>query len=295
MFVFDEMLDAEKLKTSLERLVHKEEWWKLGAQLKQNAYFLTRQLGAYAAREIRETARSQYHTALTSILSSHWVSTLQNPTSFLSREWIPLGYLATGNGLGLLPEFIRKQEHRMVCIHGSFVDGPRESAIADLAAAQLEGTVASYVSDAIGFINVLLPVKDIVEKPLSFIAESIRYAIVELGPRPQAEAFYDMIRESGAKLPPFFGDNNMHMITFTNWSKARMFELDFSVAVVSKTGEKGSENTGRPRCIQNNQFGVMLPNAFLILGKDSHGHYWLSGYMKKGYWDNIEQSLANEG
>lgn len=33
MFVFDCVLDVEKLYTSLERLVHKDGWWKLGARL----------------------------------------------------------------------------------------------------------------------------------------------------------------------------------------------------------------------------------------------------------------------
>jgi hypothetical protein len=36
MFVFEEVLDAAKLQTSLERLVHKDGWWKLGARLRQN-------------------------------------------------------------------------------------------------------------------------------------------------------------------------------------------------------------------------------------------------------------------
>src|SRR5436309_1605393 len=36
MFVFDHVLDAEKLRTSLERLVHKDGWWKLGARLRRS-------------------------------------------------------------------------------------------------------------------------------------------------------------------------------------------------------------------------------------------------------------------
>jgi hypothetical protein len=36
MFVFDEVLDPEKLHSSLEGLTRKDGWWKLGARLRQN-------------------------------------------------------------------------------------------------------------------------------------------------------------------------------------------------------------------------------------------------------------------
>jgi hypothetical protein len=36
LFVFDDILDADKLRSSLERLVHKEGWEKLGARLRYN-------------------------------------------------------------------------------------------------------------------------------------------------------------------------------------------------------------------------------------------------------------------
>ena len=36
MFVVDDVLDADKLKTSLEIRVLKDGWWKLGARLRKN-------------------------------------------------------------------------------------------------------------------------------------------------------------------------------------------------------------------------------------------------------------------
>lgn len=81
----------------------------------------------------------------------------------------------------------------------------------------------------------------------------------------------------------------MHMITYSNWSKATCLETDFSVAVV-----KSGNGCGRPVYIQNNQFGLILPKAkaFLIVGKDNEGNYWVSGYLKKGHWEKIEKQLA---
>ncbi|CAM1502610.1 Fc.00g073860.m01.CDS01 [Cosmosporella sp. VM-42] len=152
----------------------------------------------------------------------------------------------------------------------------------------------AYLSNAIGFINVLLVAKDIVEKPLSYVASRIRKSITQLGTREQVEAFTAMVRESGSKLPPFFGDSSMHMITFSNWHKARLFELDFSSAIVrdsSGASERRSQS-GHPTYIQNNQFGLTLPNGFPIIGKDTQGNYWLSGYMNKGHWGKIEEILA---
>jgi hypothetical protein len=72
------------------------------------------------------------------------------------------------------------------------------------------------VSNAIGFLNVLLSAEEIMDKPISYIASVIRSAIQELGTRAQVEAFASMWRESSGKLPPFFGDVGMHMITFSN-------------------------------------------------------------------------------
>jgi hypothetical protein len=80
------------------------------------------------------------------------------------------------------------------------------------------------------------------------------------------------------------------MITFSNWTKANLFGVDFSAAVVHSSGDR----PGRPVYIQNNQLGLTLPNGFPIIGKDSEGNYWLSGYMNVGCWARIEELLARE-
>ncbi|KAF1957036.1 hypothetical protein CC80DRAFT_561506 [Byssothecium circinans] len=152
---------------------------------------------------------------------------------------------------------------------------------------------APYVSNAVGFIPVMLRVSDILQNPTAYVASSVRDAIVDLGNRPQVEAFSALIRESSAKMPPFFGNSNMHMITYSNWTKAKLFQVNFAAAVVQRDGVQTDKlHSGRPRYIQNNQFGLKLPNGFPIIGKDNYGNYWLSGYMMKGHWDHIEELLA---
>ena len=147
-----------------------------------------------------------------------------------------------------------------------------------------------YISNAIGFINVLLSARDVLEKPLAYTAHAIRNAITELGTREQVETFFALARHNLGKLPPFFGDRNMHMITFSNWSKTNLYQLDLSTAIA-----KGSNvRVAKPRYIQNTQSGLNFPNAFPIIGKDCDGNYWLSGLMRKGLWANIEMALACE-
>lgn len=165
---------------------------------------------------------------------------------------------------------------------------------APLADDLLPTAAGPYVSNAIGFIPVLLPARDVLASPLGDTAAAIRRAVAALGTRAQVEAFAAEWRVSRGRLPPFFGDSGMHMVTYSNWAKARLFETDFSAAIVAPGGGVGGSTTprGRPSYIQNNQFGLVLPNGFPIIGKDAEGNYWLSGYMNKGHWGKIEEQLA---
>jgi hypothetical protein len=156
----------------------------------------------------------------------------------------------------------------------------------------------TYVSNAICLLPVLLSLGDIRDRPLCYTAFQIRKAIQELGTKEQVEAFHAMVREGSAKLPPFFGDRTMHMITYSNWTKADLFEVvDFSPAIMHSadgSGVRKNEKMTKPVYIQTNPFGLTLPNAFPIIGKDRDGNYWLSGYLNAGQWAEIEMLLEKE-
>ncbi|TVY83701.1 Transcriptional regulator sdnM [Lachnellula suecica] len=182
----------------------------------------------------------------------------------LAADGIKTPFLSEGDVLcawwtRLAISHLPQNSQRTVVLNNAF------SLRAPLSADLLPKASGGYVSNAIGFINVLLPAYQVFDKPLSHVAFAIRNAIKELGTRPQVEAFAAMWRESQGRLPPFFGDRAMHMITFSNWSKARLFETDFSAAVV--TPGKNSRNPGMPSYIQNNQSGLVMPNGFPIIGK----------------------------
>lgn len=176
--------------------------------------------------------------------------------------------------------------HRTVVLNNAY--SLRETLADDLLPA---GSRSGYVSNATFFIHVLLPLDEVLGAPLHRVALAIRQAILGIGTRAQVEAFAALWRQSLGKLPPFFGDSGMHMITYSNWDKARLFETNFSAAVVQSAAS--SQTSGKPVYIQNNQFGLILPNAFPIIGRDGHGNFWLSGYLTKGAWATIEQQLEH--
>jgi hypothetical protein len=151
---------------------------------------------------------------------------------------------------------------------------------------------APYISNAVSFIPVLLSLGDIREKSLWYTASQIRKAIQELGSREQVETYQALVRNSRGKMPPFFGNANMHMITYSNWSKAKLFDVDFSAAIIGEEGKK--RGVAKPVYMQNNQFGLTLPSGFPVLGKDNEGNYWVSGYMSEGVWKGIEKMLEGE-
>lgn len=87
----------------------------------------------------------------------------------------------------------------------------------------------------------------------------------------------------------------MHMVTHSNWTKAKLYEVDFSSAVMSTaSGNRPESRVGTPSYIQNCQFGLTLPNGFPVIGKDLDGNYWLSEYMTEGTWDKLEALLQRE-
>lgn len=86
------------------------------------------------------------------------------------------------------------------------------------------------------------------------------------------------------------------MLIFTNWSKAKFFETDFSAAVI-KQGNPGAarfNKLGRPSLVLvlGHTNGFSTRNTFPILGKDAAGNYWAIGILRKGLWVNIEKKLS---
>ncbi|KJK74905.1 hypothetical protein H634G_09739 [Metarhizium anisopliae BRIP 53293] len=147
-----------------------------------------------------------------------------------------------------------------------------------------------YLCNAVGFAHLLMPARDILSKPLGFVALQIRQCIVESRRREQIEAYASIWRKCFAKLPPLFGSANMHVVTCTNWTQARVFDLDFSAAIVPSRLDTTRPPTerGRPCYVQCCFHGAILSNVLIILGRDLAGNYWLSGSTTRRRWARIE-------
>ncbi|KAJ5788143.1 Transferase [Penicillium paradoxum] len=146
-----------------------------------------------------------------------------------------------------------------------------------------------YVGNAFGWANVLVTAGDVDTKPLSWLARQVRRAINEQGTRAQHEAYYAMVRTSRTGLPiVIVGDGGMAQVGFSNWSKAGLFDLDFSPA---RRGPRNDSLSCKPSYIQENHGPVKPADGFFILGKDEKGNYWTSACKVKGQWAKFEEQL----
>ncbi|KAJ5764837.1 hypothetical protein N7520_004396 [Penicillium odoratum] len=146
-----------------------------------------------------------------------------------------------------------------------------------------------YVGNAYGWANVLTTVDDVISKPLSWLAQQIRRAINIQGTPSQHEAYYAAVRTGGYGLPiAIFGDGGMAQVGFSNWSKAGLFDLDFSPAVKDP---KGDNAPCRPSYVQENHGPIKPGDGFFIFGKDQKGNYWASAYKLKGQWAKFQEQM----
>ncbi|KAK9424285.1 putative Acyltransferase [Seiridium unicorne] len=209
--------------------------------------------------------------------------------SVKSEPFLSEGDVITAWWTRIVTSQLDRKSHRTIAINNAY-------SLRKVLAADLLPSGTTYSSNAIGFIVALLPIHDVLDRPLGHVALDIRAAIQDLGTRSQTEAFMSLWRTARGRLPPLFGDTGIYMLTFSNWNRARLFETDFSAAVVAGPDNEHSTESrhtvGRPAYLQNTQSGLKLPNAIPITGKDNHGNYWLSGYMNKELWGKVEKALA---
>ncbi|KAF4914571.1 Transcriptional regulator sdnM [Colletotrichum viniferum] len=155
---------------------------------------------------------------------------------------------------------IGPKENRVVCIPAEYLRKLKEKAMAELEAQpSIDGKEKPkfmalqqvyewrralkdliphdrpILSNCVGFVVTLIPAKDLLQKPLSYVASQIRRTLIEQGSREQIEAYTSLIRQDPInKAPPLFGDTSMKLLMFTNWQRARFYETDFSAASVNK-------------------------------------------------------------
>ena len=153
----------------------------------------------------------------------------------------------------------------------------------------------AYISNARSTVQAILPCSRVLSEPVSFTAAVVRRSIIEQGTRAQVEAFANLRRKTLSMT--IFGDSNAIFIIYTNWTKARFYEIDFGTAVVKAaiTVEQRTSKRGTPSYIHVSRFvnsRLATRNLFTILGKDQEGNYWTTGFLREGIWEKVEKALA---
>ncbi|KAK2061363.1 hypothetical protein LY76DRAFT_567224 [Colletotrichum caudatum] len=147
-----------------------------------------------------------------------------------------------------------------------------------------------FLCNCVGFLVTLMPVSDILKKPLSHLALAIRRSIIEQRTRKQVEAYSSFVRQDlRTKSPPLFGCPSMWLLMFSNWKKANMHGVNLSGAAVHPRNEPLF-----PSYVQTVQGPYNFTDGIIILGKDQEDNYWLSGYKPQGEWDALERQMKGD-
>ncbi|KAF2182911.1 putative LysR family regulatory protein [Zopfia rhizophila CBS 207.26] len=136
--------------------------------------------------------------------------------------------------------------------------------------------------------------------PLSSLANQVRNAINTHRTEGQFQAQAAAIRESTEKAghPPVYGDPDMLLVADTNCHRGKLFQTDFSPAVVAQEGvslskHAGNYYKGKPSFVNasSTESRFSTRNPTVIVGKDLAGNWWLMSRLRIGAWKSVEQQI----
>lgn len=151
-----------------------------------------------------------------------------------------------------------------------------------------------------------LPASDLLTKPLACAALSVRRAIQRLMKRETLVLLMAALVSGPARIMQSQGEQGAAAkspgqtkrtcrVFITNWSKAGLFETDFSAAVVSRGPNsigQGNGGGGRPSHMIWHSSGGRLKNTAIVT-TDPYGTVWWSCQLRKDEWAELERNLAN--
>ncbi|KAK2006179.1 hypothetical protein LZ32DRAFT_570697 [Colletotrichum eremochloae] len=144
-----------------------------------------------------------------------------------------------------------------------------------------------FLSNCVGFLVTLMPISDVLTKPLGYLASEIRRSITEQRTTEQAKAYSSLVRQDHYfRLPPFFGDSSTRLYMFSNWQKANLYGFTLSGAAIH-----AQKKLLRPSYVQTVQKPYNFPNGIIGVGIDEKKNFWLSGHKRKGEWAALEKYM----
>jgi hypothetical protein len=95
---------------------------------------------------------------------------------------------------------------------------------------------------------------------------------------------------------PTVGSWNQIIFSWSNWSRARFYEVDFSSAVTKRGLDVIDRKTklGQPGFIMNRGHGdgISTRNGGPLIGQDANGDWWVDWVMRAEAWPEVEKALS---
>ena len=157
---------------------------------------------------------------------------------------------------------------------------------------------AALITNAVFAILTFLSTRQILEEPLSFVASRIRKSLDQQRTIEQLKANVAIQKATlvDAGHPALFGDSDMLMIVCSNWCKSRLFQVDFSAALLASgiPLSQRANQLGRPSYV--NVTGTKTyatRNTGVVIGRDAADNWWLLYTLRAGKWASVEQQLRS--
>lgn len=163
---------------------------------------------------------------------------------------------------------------------------------------------AAFMGNAVYPSLSLIPARDFCSTsfPLGLIASQVRQSISTQRTVEQVQAQAAAIREGVEKTghPPLYGDSGMSFLAYSNLHGGRLYEMDFSPAVLtpetdSLSRRPKSYRSGTPSFVNSTstEAGISPRGTGIIVGKDKAGYWWIIACLREGAWKKIEQQFNN--
>lgn len=164
----------------------------------------------------------------------------------------------------------------------------------------LPGRNAAFLANGAYFAPCLIPAGRLTGTTysLGLLANQVRNTLKIHRTEEQLQALDAAFRQSKAKTGrlPLFGDGDMLLCPWTNCHRGRLFQMDFSPAVISPPEEPEKLPTrGRPVFINCTGMDSRWAsrNASAILGQAASGDWWMSSRLRRDVWEKIEKEFEN--
>jgi hypothetical protein len=149
----------------------------------------------------------------------------------------------------------------------------------------------AYTSNSTGFSYTAITARELLSDSLGSIALRIQQDLRKQRTKEQAEAYLKLVQRDGLTT---FGAWNQVVMAWSNWSRADLYNLDFTAAL-----PEGSQDLagGKP-CYINTHAHINGPlkfrNAGCLLGHDAYGNRWLYWSMRTELWKEAKEMIMNK-